>query len=178
MVFSSGLRKLKIVLASIISIICVVVLSGCSFLFDFINFEYDYCKSSNWDCETNQDFFERYVPLYERRINKVEEYGLQYTIQTKISEEYGWVEYTLFDDNNTLIFRFDNEPGFGMIKVNFYYFSENEDDLKEYSEISNTVAFIYYIMKNVCFDLKGNEKTFEDLFNEALSEESKSSSYI
>lgn len=131
--------------------------------------ELDYVKSANWNCESNAEFSEKYKPFYCDYIESVfKKYDFDYNVIVNKGGINDKLEICYYDDNNTFQFLFYPGDLYADIDVNYYFFSNDEKTLKDYSKQQKCVQLLDEIIDYCAYDAKTDEEPFDRLFYKSV----------
>ena len=162
--------KIKQLILIALLIVISFTICGCMFLKWENENEFKYCKSANWNCNTNAEFLEKYKPFYLDNTDKIlNNYHLNFEKIVDVDEKNGGFNLYYYNDNATIHFSFLQTAGFAFFKANCYYFSENEITYTEFNNNEQNIMFLNDIVTSFAYDARGDENTFSKLFNESIN---------
>ncbi len=174
----SAAKICGLVLGSIFAIICFIGLGFGLMILDS-KAQQNYYKSANWNCDTKEEFLSVYKPLYEEKIDSFvkEEFCFEKLIET--NEKSGEFNIYYYNDTTTIVFEFfQTTVGFAHFKVYCYCYATNEMNLQAFEEQKQYIDFINQVINFCAFDVRGDENTFKNLFDESIaSSENYASNY-
>ena len=161
-------KRFTQIVAVLFCVLIVVSFSSCN--------RVEYFETTGWYC--THDEFQLYCDLYKAKIEELKSiYGIECDDKEEkrlyIDSDVSVYEINMFNDEFTIIIRFNNGEELAFYKIDLYYYGDSAASRENFENQRSLVNFINDFTNYVAFDTKTDKNYFEVLYNECKKSDGK-----